>query len=387
MSEPESTPTRDSGADHWDVVVIGAGIAGASVAYELATDATVLLLDMEDTLGFHATGRSAAMFLETYGGADIRAFTVASRGFLEDPPEEFQSRLLSPRPLLQVARPGRGWVVEKLFDDVCDVVVDVRLVDDAEARVLCPVLREGVIERGLYEPSAMEMDVDALHQGYVRGFRGRGGSVRRGARVEQLVPTPEGWDVHLGEGSTVSATTIVDAAGAWADQVAAAAGVRPVGLTPRVRTAFTTAAPDGVAVDRLPFLYDVDESFYVKPEGEQMLCSPADQTPSEPVDARPDPLEIARSLDEIREMTTIPARSVRASWAGLRTFSPDDNLVVGADPDAAGFFWLAGQGGYGVQTAPALARFAAASILGAEPPADVAALGLRPERISPGRFR
>jgi len=387
MSQSDRTPPHDRAADHWDVVVIGGGIAGVSVAYELAPDVTVLLLDMEDTLGFHATGRSAAMFLETYGGPDIRAFTVASRPFLVDPPAAFESRLLSPRGLLQVARPGRGWVVEKLFDDVRDVVADVRLVDEAEARVLCPVLREDVIEVGLYEPSAMEMDVDALHQGYVRGFRSRGGSVRRGARVDELVPAPHGWDVRLGDGSSLAATTIVDAAGAWADRIAVAAGVRPVGLTPRVRTAFTTAAPDGVAVDRLPFLYDVDESFYAKPEGDQMLCSPADRTPSEPVDARPDTTEIARSLDEIREMTTIPARSVRASWAGLRTFSPDDNLVIGADPDVSGFFWLAGQGGYGVQTAPALARFAAASIRGVEPPADVLALGLRPDRISPGRFR
>jgi D-arginine dehydrogenase len=384
MPDHESTPIRTGG---FDVVVVGAGIAGASVAYELASSATVLLLDMEDTLGFHATGRSAAMFLETYGGADIRALTVASRDFLEHAPDEFESELLRPRSMLQFARAGRGAVLRRLFDDVAGIVTDTRLVDDADARALCPVLREGVVEIGLYEPSAMEMDVDALHQGFVRGFRGRGGSVRRGARVDELVRTERGWDVHLGDGSSVSAGTVVNAAGAWADRVASAAGARPLGLVPRRRTAFTTAAPEGVRIDDLPFLYDVDESFYVKPEGDQMLCSPADRTPSEPVDARADTLEIARSLDEIREVTTIPARSVRASWAGLRTFSPDENLVIGPDPRVEGFFWLAGQGGYGVQTAPALARYAAASILDEDTPADVVALGLRPDRISPRRFR
>lgn len=373
--------------DHWDVMVIGAGIAGASLAYELAATADVLLLDMEDTLGYHATGRSAAMFLETYGGEDIRALTVGSRAFLEAPPAGFESPLLRPRPLLQFARIGRGQVLQELFDGVDGVIGGVSLVDEAEARELCPILREGVVEVGLHEPSAMEMDVDALHQGFVRAFRARGGDVRRGGRVDELVHTSRGWQARLGDGTSVGATTVVNAAGAWADEVAVTAGLRPLGLTPRRRTAFTTAGPDGVALDRLPMLYDIDESFYAKPEGDQMLCSPADKTASLPTDARPDTLEIARSLDEIREVTTIPARSVRASWAGLRTFSPDEGLVVGPDPDDTDFFWLAGQGGYGVQTAPALARYAAAAITGGEAPADVLDLGLRPERIAPARFR
>lgn len=370
-----------------DVAVIGGGIAGASVAYELAGVADVVLVDMEDTLGHHATGRSAAMFLETYGGADIRAFTVASRAFLASPPETFEANLISPRPLLQIARLGRGAVLRQLFDDVSALVTDTRLVGPLEARDLCPILREGVVELGLFEPSAMEMDVDALHQGYVRGFRQRGGQVRRGQAVTELLRSSQGgWSVHLADGSSLGVATVVNAAGAWADHVAIAAGVEPLGFVPRRRTAFTTAAPDGVNLSSLPMLYDIDETFYAKPEGDQMLCSPADRTTSEPTDARADTMEIARSLDEIRELTTIPARSVRASWAGLRTFSPDENLVVGTDPEVDGFFWLAGQAGYGVQTAPALARFAAAAIVRDQPPADVLALGLVPERISPTRF-
>lgn len=373
-------------ATQWDVVVIGGGIAGASVAYELASVADVLLVDMESTLGYHATGRSAAMFLETYGGTDVRAFTVASRAFLESPPSEFESQLLRSRPLMQVARIGRGHVVKEMFAEVSGAVADVELIDEAMARELCPIIRPGLVEAGLYEPLAMEMDVDALHQGFVRGLRGRGGSVRRGCRVEQIERVGDRWSANLSDGSSASATTVVNAAGAWADHVAAIAGVRPLGFTPRRRTAFTTAAPEGVALEHLPMLYDVDETFYVKPEGDQMLCSPADKTPSKPSDARPDMLEIARSLDEIREMTTIPARSVRTSWAGLRTFSPDENLVVGADPEVAGFFWLAGQAGYGVQTSPALGRYAAAAIVGEEQPKDVLGLGLQVDRVSPSRF-
>ena len=371
----------------WDVVVIGGGIAGASVAYELAAAASVLLVEMEDTLGHHATGRSAAMFLETYGGSDVRALTLASRAFLESAPAEFESQLLTPRPLLQFARTGSDDTIRHVFDDVQDVVADARLVDEVEARALCPILRDGIVELGLYEPSAMEMDVDALHQGFVRGFRNRGGVVRRGAGVRELVPHGGRWEARLSDGDSVQATTVVNAAGAWADRVAVAAGLEPIGLTPRLRTAFTTAAPEGVTLEHLPLLYDVDETFYVKPEGEQMLCSPADKTASEPVDARADTMEIARCLDEIREATTIPARAVRASWAGLRTFSPDDNLVVGHEPEADGFFWLAGQAGYGVQTSPALARFAAAAIVGDATPADVLQLGLRADRIAPARFR
>jgi D-arginine dehydrogenase len=329
---------------------------------------------MEATLGHHATGRSAAMFLQTYGGADVRAFTVASRPFLEAAPAEFESELLRPRGLLQIARSGRGPAVQALFDEVSQVLADVSILDEVSARTLCPILREGAVEACLYEPSAMEMDVDALHQGYVRGFRSRGGAVRWSARVQGLSRTADTWEIALADGTSVSAPTVVNAAGAWVDEVAVAAGLSPIGFTPRRRSAFTTAAPDGVAVDRLPMLYDIDESFYVKPEGEQMLCSPADKTPSDPVDARADTLEIARALDEIREVTT------------LRTFSPDENLVIGADPMADGFFWLAGQGGYGVQTAPALARYAAAGVLGDEVPADVLALGLDPQRVSPARF-
>lgn len=266
------------------------------------------------------------------------------------------------------------------------MVADVRILTRAETETLCPILRAGVVDNGLYEPSAMEIDVHALHSGYVKGIRAQGGEVLRGTVVLTMESIVDGWRVTCGNGRTYRAATVVNAAGAWADQVAELAGCRPLGLTPLRRSAFTTAAPEGVEVGDLPLLYDVDETFYLKPEGDQLLCSPADKTPTPPSDARPDELEIARALDQIRDLTTVPARSVRTAWAGLRTFSPDGNLVIGEDPDQGGFVWLAAQGGYGVQTAPAAARLAAAIVRHEAPPDDLVGLGMSAERLAPARF-
>ena len=362
-------------------------MAGVSVAYELALDHTVLLLEMESTLGYHATGRSAAMYLETYGGSQVRALTLASRPFLEDPPAGFDARLMTPRPLLQIARAGRGEIIDALHEQVRPFVSAARTVDAAEAAELCPILRPGALAKGLLEPHAMELDVHALHQGYIKGLRARGGTVLRGQRVEHLHQSTDGWQVHAADRVLGRGRIVVNAAGAWADQVASAAGCPPVGLRPRRRTIFTVAGQGALRDPLMPLLYDAEESFYVKPEGEQFLCSPADQTSCEPGDAKPDPLEIARALDEIRAVTTLAARSVRTSWAGLRTFAPDEEFVVGFDPAAHGFFWLAGQGGYGIQTAPAAARLAASLIRSETPPEDLLRLGLDSARLSPQRFR
>ena len=371
----------------YDVVVVGGGIAGVSVAYELAGTHTVLLLEMEATLAHHATGRSAAMYLETYGGPQVRALTTGSRSFLEDPPAGFDAMLMTPRPLLQIARAGRGEIIDALHEQVRPFVPAATLVDAAEAAELSPILRPGVIAKGLFEPQAMELDVHALHQGYAKGLRDRGGTVLRGRRVEHLRLTDAGWEVHAADGPVAVTDIVVDAAGAWADRVAVAAGRAPVGLSPRRRSVFMLPGEGATGHPLLPLLYDVEETFYVKPEGEQYLCSPADRSPCEPGDVRADTLEIARTLDDIREVTTLEARHVRTSWAGLRTFAPDEEFVVGFDPVAPGFFWLAGQGGYGIQTAPATARLAAALIRGLGPPEDLIGLGLDVARLSPARFQ
>lgn len=374
--------SMESGAD---VIVIGGGIAGLSVAYELSRAAQVSVLEMESTLAYHTTGRSAATFLETYGGEQVRAFTTASRPFLEQPPDCFESALMTPRPLLQFAATGRGDVVERMHASVVALVSDAELLTGAQCCEVFPLLRPEVAERGLYEPRAMALDVAAIHQGYVRGARANGTVVHREARVVGLAHRANRWTVSTADGLVHEAPVVVNAAGAWADVVANAAGVTGVGLTPLRRTIFMVASPTAERNDDLPNCSEVDQSFYVNPEGTQFLCSPADETPCPPSDARPDELEIARAIEAINAATTLGVRSIGSSWAGLRTFAPDRNFVVGEDPEAPGFFWLAGQGGYGIQTAPSAARLAAALVLEQGVPADLEARGLDLGQLAPRR--
>ncbi|MDJ0392846.1 FAD-binding oxidoreductase [Rhodococcus sp. G-MC3] len=370
---------------HYDVIVIGGGIGGVSIGYELAQDRRVCVLEQEPVLAFHTTGRSAALFLETYGNAAIRALTTSSRQFLLDPPEDFRGQLVSPRSLLQFAGPGRGEKLESLFDQVRAHTPDARIVSPDEARSLFPLLRSDRIDLAMYEPGSKEVDVHALHQGYVRGLRRRGGSVRTDSAVVALRRRGDRWDVQSVDGVVRQAPVVVDAAGAWADSVADLAGAARSGLEPLRRTVFMVSMPDGVDGSILPTLSDIDESFYIKPEGHQMLCSPADETPMPPGDAKPDELEIARALDAILETTYLTTRHVRSSWAGLRSFVPDRTPVVGFDPRVDGFFWCAGQGGYGIQTCAALARVGAALVRDAEVPTDVVDRGLDIADLAPGR--
>ncbi|BBZ26034.1 FAD-dependent catabolic D-arginine dehydrogenase DauA [Mycolicibacterium madagascariense] len=368
-----------------DVIVVGGGIAGVSVAYELSGSARVVLLEMESTLAYHTTGRSAALFLETYGGEQIRALTTGSRSFFEQPPDHFDSALVSPRPLLEFGVVGRGHLVESLHRSVLPLVADAELLDADRCCELFSLLRRDVVECGMYEPRALALDVAALHQGFVRGARSNGTEIVRDSAVAALERGASTWTATTRDGSRFQAPVVVDAAGAWADVVATAAGVPGVGLRPLRRTIFMVASPLGEASRDWPNLSDVEESFYANPEGAQFLCSPADETPCAPSDAKPDELEIARAIDAIDATTTLGVRSVSSSWAGLRTFTADRNFALGEDPEAPGFFWLAGQGGYGIQTAPATARLAAALVLGRQAPPDLVDRGLDVERLAPRR--
>jgi len=361
---------------NFDTIVVGGGMAGVSIAYELAADRTVALLDMESTLAYHTTGRSAAMFLESYGPAAVRALTVCSRPFLES------LDVLSPLPMLCVGGAGRGAAVERRYETVRDLAPRVRLLDGGQACELQPLLREGAVERAMLEPDATEIDVHELHQHYVRGLRARDGVVRTGAPITSARRRGGTWGLDL-RGETWAAPVVVNAAGAWADAVAAVFGARTVGLRALRRTAFIADAPPGVGA---PMIDEIDEKFYLKPEVGRVLCSPADETPQDPSDARPDELEIARAIDAINELTTLDIRHVRSSWAGLRNFVADRSPVAGYDAERAGLFWFAGQGGYGIQMAPALARTGAALVRGEMLPGDVAALGLTPAAISPRRL-
>lgn len=366
-----------------DVAVIGAGIAGASAAYELARTHRVLLLEREDQPGYHTTGRSAALFTENYGNAAIRALTVATRAFLEQPPAAFASTpILTPRGTMFIAPAGQ--------DDLCAALLaeagDPRRlfdIDPAEALRRVPIVRAGWIARALYEPDARDIDVHALHQGYLRGMRARGGALRTNAEVRALVRGAAAWRIETAAG-TLTAAKVVNAAGAWADEIARLAGVTPIGLVPKRRTAFIIDSPADSA--GWPAVCDASESFYFKPEAGRLLASPADATPSPPCDAQPEDLDIAVAVDRIQAATTLDVRRIVRRWAGLRSFVADGTTVVGESADAPGFFWLAAQGGYGIQTSAAMARTAAACVRGEPIEPALAAQGVSFATLSPRRL-
>ncbi|MGV9870974.1 NAD(P)/FAD-dependent oxidoreductase [Rhodococcus koreensis] len=362
--------------DHFDVIIVGGGIAGVSIGYELSKDRSVCLLEQESTLAYHTTGRSAALYLETFGNATIRALTTCSRSFLTQPPSCFENELLTPLQYMVFARPGRGDQLRAFHDEVQELAPSVRLVTPEQACELFPLLNRDSVEAALLDPDSMEIDVHALHQGYVRGMRENGAQIRSKRRVTGIAKGGA-WTVTTADRETLTSTVIVNAAGAWADQVAEMAGVVPSGLTPMIRTVFGVGVPEGSSAKNVPVLSELDDAFYLKPEGDQFLCSPADETPSHPHDARQDELEIARAIDEINETTQVKARHVRSSWAGLRTFVADRSPVVGYNPEGDGFFWFAGQGGYGIQICDGLARTGASLVRGEGIPDDVAAKGVQ----------
>lgn len=369
-----------------DFIVIGAGIAGASVAAMLAEEATVVLLEREDYPGFHSTGRSAALFSEIYGNEAVRALSRASRAFFIDPPAGFSTTaLVKQRGSLFLASETQ---LDKLeaFAALPDIAPMTRRLSVAEMIELCPVLRPDFIAGGLLEPASTDIEVHELHQGYLRLFKQRGGRLITEAGVDSLEATDGGWTVRAGS-QTLQAPVVINAAGAWADAVAALAGITPIGLQPYRRTAVLVDPPEGAAIEHWPMMIDIEEEFYVKPDAGLLLVSPADETPMDPCDVQPEELDIATAIYRAEEAMALDVRRTKRSWAGLRSFVADRTPVVGFDPDAEGFFWLAGQGGYGIQTAPALARAAAALALRRDLPADLLAEGVRQADIAPDRLR
>jgi D-arginine dehydrogenase len=364
-----------------DVVVVGGGMAGVSVAALLAEDRSVLLLEAEPQLAYHTTGRSAAVFLESYGGTAVRALTRASRPLYDAVPERDPAAtgLLSPTAELLVAdEAGLPELAARLAE-----VPALRPLTPADARALCPVLSPEWLAGAAVDAGACNIDVMGLHQHYLRTGRRLGLAVLTGARVLAGRHGGGTWRLET-TGGPVQAPIVVNAAGAWADVVAAALGARPVGLTPLRRTIAVVRAP---GVDPgWPLVGDAAETFYFRPEGAGLLVSPAEETPSEPCDARPDELDVARAIENVNAATTLDLRSVSASWAGLRTFAADRSPVAGWDPERPGLAWLAGQGGYGIQLAPALAAFTAALVRGEPVPPTLLAEGVEAGALSPARF-
>jgi D-arginine dehydrogenase len=379
-----------------DFLVVGGGIAGASVGYFLADFGSVTVLEMEAVPGYHSTGRSAALFTEYYGNSVVRALTKASRAFYLAPPPGFTEPLLTPRGVLALCPHGAEERFAEVFAAGLTAPTPVRELSAAEALRYCPVLRPQWFSRAMLKPDAMDIDVDALHQGFLRGIRAHGGSVLRSARLKSLarrsiaarsVAQQEGWHAATDAGE-LYAGCVVNAGGAWADEIADLAGVRRVGLTPLRRTAAIVAAPPTADVSGWPMVADVTETFYFKPESGRLLVSPYDATPVPPGDARPDPLDVAAVIDRLHAATTLTIRHVQHAWAGLRSAVADDTPVVGEAPDAPGFFWLAALSGYGIQTAPAVGQLAATLVTSGKPAitGNGNELGFDLTAILPGRL-
>lgn len=372
----------------YDFAVIGAGIAGASVTYHLAGSGRVALLERESQPGYHATGRSAAMFMETYGPPAVRALTRASRAFFAAPPPGFTEHpVLTPRGAMHVARVGEEAALAEAISQLRATSPDAQPLSVDQVMERCPVLHPERICGALYEPDAMDMDVHALHQGYLRGLRALGGQVLTDAELDSGEYEGGAWSLRLADGRSLRAGIVVDAAGAWADVVAQRCGVAPIGLQPRRRSAFTFAAPPGVDISAWPCVIGVDESYYFKPDAGQLLGSPANADPVAPHDVQPEELDVALGIHGIEEVSSLRIRRPGHTWAGLRSFVSDGELVIGADPQAPAFFWLAAQGGYGIQTASAAAQLCASQVLRGEMPAHLAAHGVDARAMSPRRLR
>lgn len=370
-----------------DYLIIGGGIAGAAIGYWLAPHARVIILEGESQPGYHSTGRSAALFFESYGPPQVRALTCASRAFFDHPPAGFTDHpILSPRGALMVAGEGQEALLDETDAVVRSVSKNARRLDAAQACELVPALRRERVIGAAYEPDAADMDVHALHQGYLRGHRAPGGQVQCDAPVTAMEYTGKHWRVSAGA-QVFEAPIVVNAAGAWCDVIAAMAGAAPIGLVPKRRSAFTFAPPDGVDASRWPMFIGVDETYYVKPDAGMLLGSPANADPVEPHDVQAEELDIALAIDRIETMTDLTIRRPRHVWAGLRSFVADGSMVGGFDATAPGFFWAAALGGYGIQSSAAAGELYAAMLRGLPPPPHIAAFGVDPAQLSPSRIR
>jgi D-arginine dehydrogenase len=368
---------------HFDIIVIGAGIAGASIAAHLAEHKTVAVLEMEDRAGYHTTGRSAASYEPNYGPPPMLAFTRASADFFINPPSGFSDGpLLVPRASLFIEAQGQKEFTTKLLA----LGSGLEEISEAEAFKHFSILRPSYAKRIFLDPQTGDLDVDLLHRGYLKLMKSRGGELVCNAEVKSITRRNSLWHVVTPTGEFIG-ETIVNAAGAWGDVVAKLAGVASIGLIPKRRSIGVIPVDGIVGAADFPMVTDVAETWYAKPQSGKMIVSSADATPVDPHDAYADDMAIAEGIERLMNATTLEVERLDHSWGGLRTFTPDGSPAVGFDPHADGFFWLVGQGGYGIQSAPALSRTAAAMVLGIFVPADVLAAGLKMEDISMHRFK
>lgn len=372
-----------------DYVVIGAGIAGASVAYRLGNaGADVLVLERESQPGYHSTGRSAAMFIESYGTEQIRALTRASHSFYKSPPAGFTEHpILIQRGTLYVAKPGQETLLDDAYRAYAKQGLAVERLSRADAVGLVDCLApDQISNEALLDVAASDIDVHALHGGFLRGMRAAGAALQCDAEVVSAKREGSVWAIQIKDGQVLQARAVVDAAGAWADTVAQIFGVKPCAIQPKRRTAFLFDAPQGTDARKWPCVLGADEGFYFKPDAGLLLGSPANADPVPAQDVQPEELDVAMGIQRIEEITTLRIRRPKHTWAGLRSFAPDHEFVIGWDAEQPGFFWLAGQGGYGIQTAAAASDLAAQLVLGQALPKRLSDFGVSTAAVAPSRF-
>ncbi|OBY90734.1 FAD-dependent oxidoreductase [Pseudomonas sp. AU11447] len=369
-----------------DFLIIGGGIAGASTGYFLSRYGKVAVLERESHAGYHSTGRSAALYTVAYGTPQVRALTAASRAFFDNPPEGFvEHPILTPRGEMTVDFEGNPEELQRQYQSALASVPEMRLLDADEACAVVPVLRREKVHGAMLDPSAADIDTDGLLQGYLRGIRRNGGSVQLDSEALEIKRIDSAWEVRCAQ-QTYRAPVLVNAAGSWSDKIAELAGAAPLGLTPKRRAAFLFSPPEGVDSHAWPVLVSLDESFYFKPDAGMLLGSPANADPVEPHDVQPEELDIALGIYQIEEHTTLSIRRPSHTWAGLRSFFADGDLVSGYDPATPGLYWVAGQGGYGIQTSAAMGEASAALIRREALPEHLARHGLSAEMLSPARL-
>lgn len=372
----------------YDVAVVGGGLIGASAAYHLSRHCRVALIEQESQPGYHASGRSAAVLLPTYGGPLAQAVTRASLEFLAHPPRDFADDplpLTTPRGAIFLAGQGELDLLSHWRPADAGLMSGARMVSAREAAERVPILAAEKIAGALWLPDVQDIDAAAMLQGFLRAFKGRGGTLLLDAKVAAITRTDGYWSFETGAG-TIRAKTCVNAAGAWADQVATLAGVTPKGLMPTRRTMVMVGAPPNINSRGWPLVSDAAETFYFKPDAGRLVVSPADRAPVPAHDVQPDEWDVAVAVERLEAATSLRVRRIEHKWAGLRTFAPDEEPVIGFDPDTPDFMWAAGLGGFGVQAAFAAGRCCEALLCRDDLCSELAGLGVDLERLSPGRL-
>ena len=370
-----------------DFIIIGSGIAGMSAAYRLSDHGKVIVLEKEAHLGYHTTGRSAAFFTENYGNKTIRALTKASRYFLENPTESFLNNPLMSLNggVLMIANSNQTDVVEKELKYAHENTAKVFEISKKEALKMVPALKGSYLDRALHEPYSKVMDVDLIHQGYARGAKKNETKIYFNQEVIKISKDKNLWNIKT-KNETYSAPIVINAAGAWCDEIALLANCKPLGIKPKRRTIIIFKNTDNYIINKWPVVIDIKDNFYFKPEAGKFLASPADETDSPPCDAQPEEIDIALTVERLEKATNLKIKNIEHKWAGLRSFYSDRTPVVGEDNNNSGFFWLAGQGGYGIMTSPSISKILESLITGKKWPKKLEELSINENTLSPNRF-